>query len=72
MGWYDDEDKWPPDWAVKPIMWLGCLAVAVVPAGMALAALNLVWSRPPALVTLGAYLVALGLMLAAVRPWTVR
>ncbi|MDI1366075.1 MAG: hypothetical protein PSX79_14640 [bacterium] len=73
MGWHDDEEaNWIPDWAVQPIMWLGCLMVSVLPAGVLMQVVRFAWSKPPAPVTLGVYLVALGLMLAAVKPWSVR
>jgi len=73
MGWYDDEEKgWLPDWAVQPIMWIGCLMAAVIPAGIVLQVLAFAWVRPPTPLALGAYAVSLGLMVAAMKPWTVR
>lgn len=35
MGWYDHEEKaWLPTWAVPPLLWLGCLVGAVMPAAV--------------------------------------
>ena len=73
MGWYDDEEEgWLPDWAVTPLMWIGCLMVAVLPAGMAIAFWNAVQPDAPPAASLVAYCVSLGLMVAAVKPWSVR
>lgn len=73
MGWHDDEEAdWLPDWAVQPTMWLGCLMVSVLPAGVLMQFVQLAWSKPPAAVALGVYALSLGLMLAAVKPWSVR
>lgn len=73
MGWYDDEeDSWLPDWAVTPMMWIGCLMAAAIPAGLGVATWTLLWSQPPLGAALGAYVLCLGLMVAAVKPWTVR
>lgn len=73
MGWYDDEEKtWWPDWATPPAAWIGCLLVAIAPAGVCLAAWNAVLpdASPAARVVI--YVVSLGLMIAAVKPWTIR
>jgi hypothetical protein len=73
MGWYQDEETTGlPDWAVQPLMWLGVLLVAVLPTGVALTLVKLVWVSPPPVVTLMLYGASLGLMVTAVRPWTVR
>lgn len=73
MGWYDDEeDNWLPDWAVQPIMWIGCLMAAVIPAVVVIQVAGSAWPRPPTILALSAYALSLGLMLAAVKPWRVR
>ena len=73
MGWYDDEEQaaWLPEWAVTPLMWIGCLAIAVAPSTIIVGLVQLVLHDRPALVVLAAYLVSAGLMVAAVKPWTV-
>lgn len=73
MGWHDEEDTtWFPDWAVQPLAWMGVLMAAVLPAGVVLAFLKLVWPTPPMAVNAVVYAVSLGLMVAAVKPWTLR
>ena len=73
MGWYDDENEdWLPEWAVQPMMWLGCLMAAVIPAGIAMQVISYAWAKPPTPLSMGVYAVSLGLMIAVVKPWTVR
>jgi hypothetical protein len=73
MGWYDDEeDAWLPEWAITPMMWIGCLLVAVLPAGVIVGGWTLVFKQAPPGFGAGAYVVSLGLMLAAVKPWSIR
>ena len=73
MGWYDEEEAgWLPDWAVTPLMWIGCLMAAVLPAGVAIAAWNAALPDAPLVARLAAYAVSLGLMIAAIKPWTIR
>ena len=73
MGWYDDEEvAWLPGWAVVPLAWLGCLMAAVLPAGVLLALWNALFADVPLAASLAIYVVSLVLMIAAVKPWTVR
>ncbi|PIB92723.1 hypothetical protein [Caulobacter sp. FWC2] len=74
MGWYDDEEQGArlPQWALTPLMWLGCLAVAIAPSAMIVGLVQLVLHDRPAPVVFGAYLVSAVLMVAAVKPWTIR
>jgi hypothetical protein len=73
MGWYDDEQSaWLPDWAVTPLAWLGCLLAAVLPAGAGLALWNAVFAAATPVVSLSLYVVSLAMMIAAVKPWTLR
>jgi hypothetical protein len=74
MGWYDDEEQaaWLPDWAITPLMWVGCLAVAIAPSTIIVGLVQLVVHDRPATVVLAAYLVSAVLMIAAVKPWTIR
>ncbi len=73
MGWYQDEETtWFPDWAVKPLMWVGSLMAAVLPAGFTITMVKLIWPSPPLALNLGIYAVSVGFMLAAVKPWTAR
>jgi len=74
MGWYDDEEQaaWLPDWAITPLMWVGCLAVAIAPSTIIVGLVQLVLHDRPATVMLAAYLVSAVLMIAAVKPWTIR
>ena len=73
MGWYDDEENtWLPNWAVTPLAWLGCLLAAVLPAGVCLAVWNSVFPEAPLAASLVVYVLSLCLMIAAVRPWTMR
>lgn len=74
MGWYDDEEQaaWLPDWAITPLMWLGCLAVAIAPSTIIVGLVQLVLHDRPATVVIAAYLVSAVLMVAAVKPWTIR
>ena len=61
-----------PGWVVTPLMGIGCLMVAVLPAGMAIAFWDAMLPDAPPAASLVAYCVAFGLMVAAVKPWTVR
>jgi hypothetical protein len=73
MGWYDDEKKtWWPEWAPTPMAWIGCLLVAVLPAGVLLSFWNVMLSDASPLVRLAVYALSLGLMIAAIKPWTIR
>lgn len=74
MGWYDDEEQaaWLPQWAITPLMWVGCLAVAIAPSTIIVGLVQLVLHDPPATVMLAVYLVSAVLMIAAVKPWTIR
>ena len=73
MGRYDDEEKtWWPDWATTPMAWLGCLMAAVLPTGMILALWKALLPEAPLAARLAIYALSLGLMIAAVRPWTIR
>ncbi len=74
MGWYDDEEQaaWLPEWAITPLMWLGCLAVAIAPSAIIVSLVQLVLHDRPAPVVLGAYVASAALMVAAVKPWTIR
>lgn len=74
MGWYDEDEKngWLPDWATPPLMWVGCLAVAVLPAASVVGLWNAALPDARPVVSLIAYGVSLGLMIAAVKPWTIR
>lgn len=74
MGWYDDEEQaaWLPEWAITPLMWLGCLTVAIAPSAIIVSLVQFVVHDRPASVVLGAYLVSAALMVAAVKPWTIR
>jgi len=74
MGWYDDEEQaaWLPDWAITPLMGVGCLAVAIAPSTIIVGLVQLVVHDRPATVVLAAYLVSAVLMIAAVKPWTIR
>lgn len=73
MGWYDDEEQGGlPDWAVTPLMWIGCVLVAVLPAGMAIAFWNAVLPDASPVAHLVLYGLSLGLMVAAIKPWTIR
>ncbi|WP_163230739.1 hypothetical protein [Caulobacter rhizosphaerae] len=73
MGWYDDEEEaWLPAWVIPPMMWIGCLATAVLPAGVIVGGWTLVFKQAPPGVVAVAYAVSLGLMLAAVKPWSIR
>lgn len=72
MGWYDDEEKtWWPDWATPPLAWVGCLATAALPAGVLLALWNAVLPDAPPAARLAIYALSVGLMIAAVKPWTI-
>lgn len=74
MGWYDDEEQavWLPDWAITPLMWVGCLAVAIAPSTIIVGLVQLVLHDRSATVMLAAYLLSAVLMIAAVKPWTIR
>ncbi len=73
MGWHDDEEHdWLPEWAITPTMWIGCLLVAVVPATMVSSLMRAVLHQEPVIFSLLAYAVSAVLMIAAVKPWTVR
>jgi hypothetical protein len=73
MGWYDDEEQsWLPEWAVTPLMWIGCLMVAVLPASVAIAFWNAVLPDASPAAHLVVYGISLGLMVAAIKPWTIR
>jgi hypothetical protein len=73
MGWYDDEQTTSlPGWAVSPLAWLGCALVAVLPAGVLLAVWTMLLSDPPPAARVALYAVSLGVMIAAVKPWTIR
>ncbi|MBU4434554.1 MAG: hypothetical protein KKC14_09085 [Alphaproteobacteria bacterium] len=74
MGWYDDEEQaaWLPQWAITPLMWVSCLAVAIAPSAIIISLVQLVLHARPAPVVLGAYLVSAALMVAAVKPWSIR
>jgi len=72
-GWYDDEEEaWLPQWAITPMIWIGCLLVAVLPAGVIVGAWTLVFNHAPPGLAVGAYALSPGLMVAAVKPWSVR
>lgn len=72
MGWHDEEDDWWPDWATGPVMWTGCLMAAALPAGVCIGLWNAMLPDAPPAATLVTYLVSLGLMVAAIKPWSVR
>jgi len=74
MGWYDDEEQgaWLPEWAITSLMWVGCLAVAIAPSTIIVGLVQLVLHDRPATVVLAAYLVSTVVMVAAVKPWTIR
>ncbi len=73
MGWYDDEERaWLPEWAVTPLMWIGCLMVAVLPAGVAIALWNAVLPDASIVGQVVVYGLSLGVMVAAIKPWTIR
>ncbi|HWU15006.1 MAG TPA: hypothetical protein VN157_13475 [Caulobacter sp.] len=74
MGWYDDEEQagWLPEWAITPLMWVGCLAVAIAPSTIIVGLAQLVLHDRLATVGLAVYLVSAVLMIAAVKPWTIR
>lgn len=73
MGWYQDEEtSWPPDWAIRPLAWVGAVMASVLPTGFTLALLKLAWPAPPLMFIAGLYVVWLGVMLAAIKPWTWR
>jgi hypothetical protein len=73
MGWYDDEEKtWWPAWATTPVAWIGCLAAAVLPAGVMLTLWNALLPQAPPVARLAIYILSLGLMIAAIKPWTLR
>lgn len=73
MGWYDDEETaWLPNWAVTPLAWLGCLMAAVLPAGVLLGVWNALLPDAPLTASLAIYALSLGLMIAAIKPWTIR
>ena len=73
MGWYDDGEKgWLPDWATTPLMWIGCLLAAALPAGVVIGLWNAAAPDAPPVASFVAYGVSLGLMIAAIRPWSVR
>ncbi|PXA95110.1 hypothetical protein DMC25_00250 [Caulobacter sp. D4A] len=71
MGWYDDEDvSRLPDWAVAPMMWLLCLAAALMPSLVLVALCQWLAPAAPPYVPFLAYGVGFAAMVAAVRPWT--
>jgi hypothetical protein len=73
MGWYDDEQgAGLPQWAVTPLMWIGCLMAAVLPAAGCLALWDAVAPDASAPAKVVTYLVFLGLMIAAIKPWSIR
>lgn len=73
MGWYDEDEKgWWPDWATAPLMWIGSLLVAILPAAMTISLWNALGPDAPLAARLVAYGVSLGLTMAAIKPWTVR
>ncbi|WP_165191721.1 hypothetical protein [Caulobacter soli] len=73
MGWYDDEESaWLPNWAIASLAWLGCGMAAVLPAGVVLALWNALLPDAPLAASLTVYALSLGLMIAAVKPWTIR
>jgi hypothetical protein len=73
MGWHDDEEKtWWPDWATTPAAWIGCLAVAALPTGVALTFWNVLLPDAPPIARLAIYILSLGVMVAAIKPWTIR
>ena len=73
MGWYDEEEASRlPDWAVAPMMWLLCLAAALMPGLLLIGLCQWLAPAAPAYAPFIAYGVALVGMVAAVKPWTAR
>ena len=73
MGWYDDEQKtWWPDWATTPMAWIGCFLAATLPAAAALSVWNALLPDAAPIARLAIYGLSLGLMIAAIKPWTIR
>ena len=52
--------------------WIGCLLVAVLPAGAALSLWNALLPDASPIASLAIYGLSLGLMIAAIKPWTIR
>ena len=47
---------------VQPLMWIGCLMTAVIPAAFVVQVLSFAWPKPPTALALGAYLISPGLV----------